>query len=446
MSDYILRVRGEDGPWQGIPAIKGDPGDPGFSPTVAVTDIEGGHRVTITDEDGDHVFDVMDGQGGGGGTGDHNQLTNRDAANQHPMDAITGLLNEFGMIADALDDVADWVNGLRTGKQDRLTAGRNISIVDNVISATGGGTDHVFNVQYGTTPFASIKAASDAGKICRMKIGIRIYCLVAINSSNAYFVWTAHGGNKGYVVCNVRDEWSEEVSETLQLQAITDPGDYFNADTVEGALQEIGGELQSKQNALLQGGASVGQIAKIASVDASGKPTAWQAVNMPQGGGGDDVWEFGGTIPLDLTTPVARYEFAECSIWKKVRILRLRPEYVSTLKSNVWFGVSPCERSGGRTGTELTPIYFANGYNIQQVEMEYDNLGGIVAKSFSTNNGNAQVTLEAAPYTSVDAEASAPSSYKSGRIAPNSNWMFYAVDPAASWDGTETYYWWGVRA
>lgn len=38
----------------------------GFSPTVSVTEIEGGHRVTITDANGDHSFDVMDGQGGGG--------------------------------------------------------------------------------------------------------------------------------------------------------------------------------------------------------------------------------------------------------------------------------------------------------------------------------------------------------------------------------------------
>lgn len=36
----------------------------------------------------------------GGGTGDHTQLTNRDAANQHPMSAITGL-------EDALDSKAD---------------------------------------------------------------------------------------------------------------------------------------------------------------------------------------------------------------------------------------------------------------------------------------------------------------------------------------------------
>lgn len=56
-------------------------GPQGYSPTVTVTEIEGGHRVTITDEDGDHVFDVMDGTGGGGGTGDYNDLTNRPQIN-----------------------------------------------------------------------------------------------------------------------------------------------------------------------------------------------------------------------------------------------------------------------------------------------------------------------------------------------------------------------------
>ena len=43
-------------------------------------------------------------------------------------------------------------------------------------------------------------------------------------------------------------------------------------------------------------GATVGQIAKITSVDGSGKPTAWEAVDMPSGGGGhwetvlDTIW------------------------------------------------------------------------------------------------------------------------------------------------------------
>lgn len=46
----------------------GSPGADGFSPTVSVTDITGGHRVTITDKDGDKTFDVMDGEGGTGGS------------------------------------------------------------------------------------------------------------------------------------------------------------------------------------------------------------------------------------------------------------------------------------------------------------------------------------------------------------------------------------------
>ena len=42
-------------------------GADGFSPTVSVEDISGGHRVTITDKDGEKTFDVMDGEGGSGG-------------------------------------------------------------------------------------------------------------------------------------------------------------------------------------------------------------------------------------------------------------------------------------------------------------------------------------------------------------------------------------------
>lgn len=39
-------------------------GDPGFSPTVQVEDISGGHRVTITDAENTEVFDVLNGAAG----------------------------------------------------------------------------------------------------------------------------------------------------------------------------------------------------------------------------------------------------------------------------------------------------------------------------------------------------------------------------------------------
>lgn len=53
-----------------VPAVDidlpaGEDGQDGKSPTVTVTDITGGHRITITDADGTKTFDVMDGGGGG---------------------------------------------------------------------------------------------------------------------------------------------------------------------------------------------------------------------------------------------------------------------------------------------------------------------------------------------------------------------------------------------
>ena len=60
-----------------------------------------------------------------------------------------------------------------------------------------------------------------------------------------------------------------------------------------------------KQGTLIQSGAAVGQIAKITAVDDTGKPTAWEAVDMPSGSGGhwetvlDTVWG------QDVITPTA---------------------------------------------------------------------------------------------------------------------------------------------
>ena len=47
----------------------------------------------------------------------------------------------------------------------------------------------------------------------------------------------------------------------------------------------VGDALARKQDTLIQSGATVGQIAKITAVDDSGKPTAWESVDMPGGGG-----------------------------------------------------------------------------------------------------------------------------------------------------------------
>ena len=62
-------AQGEQG-IQGIPGKDGQDGAPGVdgvSPTVSVESITGGHEVTITDANGEHSFDVMDGEQGAPG-------------------------------------------------------------------------------------------------------------------------------------------------------------------------------------------------------------------------------------------------------------------------------------------------------------------------------------------------------------------------------------------
>lgn len=69
---------GQDGK-DGKDGQDGEPGDDGVSPTITITTITGGHRVTITDADhpGGQTFDVMDGEGGSGGTTDYDDLINK---------------------------------------------------------------------------------------------------------------------------------------------------------------------------------------------------------------------------------------------------------------------------------------------------------------------------------------------------------------------------------
>lgn len=59
-------------------------------------------------------------------------------------------------------------------------------------------------------------------------------------------------------------------------------------------------------------GAKVGQIAKITAVDAVGKPTGWEPVDMPSGGE-----EFIQTIPM--FSDVGEYVLADLTVYKKVR-------------------------------------------------------------------------------------------------------------------------------
>lgn len=74
----------------GMGAVQGKPGKDGFSPTVAVSEIAGGHNVTITDASGPHSFDVMDGESGSG-TGEDSFVTFKDQTISTPSELQTAI-------------------------------------------------------------------------------------------------------------------------------------------------------------------------------------------------------------------------------------------------------------------------------------------------------------------------------------------------------------------
>lgn len=170
-------------------------------------------------------------QTGGGGTGDHTKLQNRDAEDQHPMSAITGL-------ASALE-----------GKQP---AGEYLT-PDNLQSATD----------------AALAQAKASGEFDGAK-GEK-----------------GDPGNKG-------DTGAPGKAATIQVGNITTgaagtPASVSNVGTDEAAIFDFTiprgdkGEDAAADLTLGLTGATVGQIAKIAAVDASGVPTAWSPVDMAGG-------------------------------------------------------------------------------------------------------------------------------------------------------------------
>ena len=149
-------------------------------------------------------------------------------------------------------------------------------------------------------------------------------------------------------------------------------GDSVSPDTLlEGATahnaagEQIAGTL-TIDNSLGLTGATVGQIAKITAVDAEGKPTAWEAVDMPTGGGGEDAWEK--IADVVLTSGTSSYEVANFGAYRKVKVLMSRAKYVSGLNKNVWFRMRKAsQQGGGLVGLYMETEY---GYIAWEVDAE----------------------------------------------------------------------------
>ena len=135
------------------------------------------------------------------------------------------------------------------------------------------------------------------------------FVIYGMSATDYVGVWQEVGA--GGASINWRGEWAE-TTKYSKLDAVFYEGSsyIFASDTPAiGAIPGIDGEWQLMAQGGVSGtdlslgvtgvtGATVGQIAKITAVDASGVPTAWEPVDMPSGGDESDFEKV-----VEMTTP-----------------------------------------------------------------------------------------------------------------------------------------------
>lgn len=103
---YTLTLVFDNGTSYTTGSLRGAPGqkgDDGYSPTITVTNITGGHRVTITDKNGTQTVDVMDGTNGTDGTDGYSPVvTVTDITGGHRV-TITDADHPTGQSFDVMD-------------------------------------------------------------------------------------------------------------------------------------------------------------------------------------------------------------------------------------------------------------------------------------------------------------------------------------------------------
>lgn len=120
------------------------------------------------------------------------------------------------------------------------------------------------------------------------------FAIYGMSATDYVGVWQQVGA--GSAAINWRGEWAE-VTLYSKLDAVSYEGSsyIFASDTpATGAIPGIDGKWQLMAQKG-DSGATVGQIAKISAVDENGKPTKWEPVDMPSGGGSNWVKVYDGS-------------------------------------------------------------------------------------------------------------------------------------------------------
>ena len=304
--------RGEKGE-PGSPGARGDKGDPGATPNLtigSVTTLDAGQNATasITGESPDLTLNLGIPKGADGQPG-----TDGKTAYQYAHDGgYTGTETEF---AEKL------AQEQLVGTTDELTPTQ----VYNAVSAGIPVKVQYLDDTYGLLSFTAFNVAELLNVIASQIIAYYngVYMLCELYGDKSSNVW---GFNITTLAQKADIPWALPNPNALTFTgAVNATYDGSTAVSVEIPSGGSGGTDIS----LGLTSAAVGQIIKVKAIDASGKPTAWEAENMQSGGGHwetvlDTVWEQDVINPTAFDSETGIFTCAE----GELNNLELNKEYV----------------------------------------------------------------------------------------------------------------------
>ena len=238
------------------------------------------------------------------------------------------------------------------------------------------------------------------------------FVIYGMSATDYVGVWQQVGA--GSAAINWRGEWAE-VTLYSKLDAVSYEGSsyIFASDTpATGAIPGIGGEWQLMAQKGDSGtdlslgvtGATVGQIAKISAVDENGKPTKWEPVDMPSGGGGGSSW----TVHTSTTIPedVAYVQLDGLpEDWRELCILieeGSKPVYRKTADdSEQDYNVMAGKAASYNMGSSSFYIYSAKGRKWAHVSRPGDKHFSSVVSSYAKVGNSGYYASAAASKTSA---------------------------------------------
>lgn len=233
---------------------------------------------------------------------------------------------------------------------------------------------------------AEILEAYEAGKDVVMSNGAE-FPLYAIMQKGRYAMFNLSnpGGTSQGLMIN---DTGVQLSDELFIPKIY-PDEKTSAMTNPVGVDSDGKLWSKADTSLNMTGATVGQIAKITAVDDSGKPTAWEAVDMPTGG---EQWEKIAEIDFDVDAA------NDVSVWEYQNL----PNY----KELAYRKVSLTGSTENRSGLSIS----INGSQSLPSGIEYSQNGG-------QSNGWGKILLLPFGWIHVNSgSANSPTNYAAGGV------------------------------